>query len=224
MPAAETARRECWRCHAETAEVLVCPRCAAVQPVAAAIDLFAVLGLPRSPRVDAADLERRYHAASRAVHPDRHQTSGAAERELSLAASTVVNRAYRTLRDPIALGRYWLELHGERLGEGNPKVPPGIAAEVFETQERLEELRAAPIGPTADELRREVTVLRDRLAARLASLREELVAQYGGWNGDGASLLGELKRRLSEIAYLTTLFGDIDEAMGEGLRGTNHRH
>src|SRR5689334_23256333 len=100
--------RPCWRCRADAADLLVCAQCAAVQPLGADVDGFALLGLPRQLDVDAADLERRYHAASRATHPDRFQTAPPAERELSLRASAAVNRAYRTLRDPIARGRYWL--------------------------------------------------------------------------------------------------------------------
>lgn len=204
MQAAEARRRQCWRCGAETAGALACPRCAVVQPLAAGTDLFAVLGLPRGLAVDAADLERRWHEASRAVHPDRHQTAGARERELSLAASAAVNRAYRTLCDPIALGRYWLELHGARLGEDNNQVPPALATEVFEAQEKLAELRAG--GAVGDEVR----ALRDDLAARLDAMREELVARYA----DADASLPDLKRRLSEIAYLTTLLGDVVTSLG----------
>src|SRR5438094_10567722 len=109
MRAAEN-ERGCWRCLAEAGEVLVCPRCAAIQPLAPGADLFGILGLPRRLGVDLSDLEERYHAASRAVHPDRHQTGDAGDREFSLAASAAVNRAYRVLRDPVARGRYWLEL------------------------------------------------------------------------------------------------------------------
>jgi molecular chaperone HscB len=184
-------------------------------------DLFAVLGLPRRLALDAADLERRYHEASRAVHPDRHQTASARERELSLAASAAVNRAYRMLRDPVARGRYWLELHGTRLGDEGPRVPPAIAAQVFETQEKLEELRAAGAGSEA--LRREVQVIREGFAARLAALRDELGARYQAANG-GEPSIDELRGRLSEIAYLGTLLGDIEETIEEGSRGTNHRH
>src|SRR4029077_11415228 len=101
MEAAQKTRSECWRCHAETAGALAWPGCEAVQPLGGDADLFAVLGLPRSLALDPVDLERRYHAGARAVHPDRHQTGSAEERELSLAASTAVNRAYRTLRDPV---------------------------------------------------------------------------------------------------------------------------
>src|SRR5207244_1203163 len=180
-----------------------------IQPLPADADLFAVLGLPRQLALDLPDLERRYHAASRAVHPDRFQTAGPRERALSLAASAAVNRAYRTLRDPVARGRYWLELHGNPLHVENKEVPAALAAEVFEAQERLEELRTSP----TPELQDEVTRMRDAFAARLRVRKNDLSGLYAGPNGDG--LLRELKRRLSEIAYLRTLLGDIEAALGD---------
>jgi molecular chaperone HscB len=224
MEVGNTTTRACWRCGTEAAGLLVCARCAAVQPLAPEGDLFAVLGLPRRLEVDASELEDRYHAASRAVHPDRFQTAGPEERDLSLRASAMVNRAYRTLRDPIARGRYWLELHGRRLGEGGPQVPAAIAAEVFETQEKLEELRSAGSNAGAETLRTEVKGLRDGLEARIAGLRAEIEERYRTPGGDGSSGLDELARRLEEVAYLRTLLGDVEETIGEGLRGTNHRH
>jgi molecular chaperone HscB len=210
----------CWRCPAETAGALVCPECGAPLAPPADRDLFAVLGLPRRLTVDLAALEEGYHAASRAVHPDRFQTAGGREREVSLAASAAVNRAYRTLRDPVARGRYWLELHGERLAEPGATVPPALAAEVFETQEQLAELRASE----GKEGRAEVHALHDRLAARVAGLRDGLVTEYARWNGNAVDALAELKRRLAEIAYLNTLLGDVEDALGEGIRGTDRRH
>jgi molecular chaperone HscB len=214
---------ECWRCGAEVRDALVCPGCEAVQPLPADVDYFRALGLPRRLALDVADLERRYHQASRALHPDRFQTASAREQELSLAASALVNRARRTLRSPVARGRYWLELHDDRLGDDNKRVPPAIAAEVFETQEKLEELRAVRPGPAAEALRHEVQILHDGLAERLRAQTGELEARYDAWNGDGD--LGELRRRLSEIAYLTTLLGDLEVALGgEEARGTDRRH
>jgi molecular chaperone HscB len=202
----------------------VCAGCGAVQPLRPDADLFAVLGLPRALQVDAADLERRYHAASRAVHPDRYQTASERDQQLSLTASAAVNRAYRTLRDPVSRGRYWLELHGMRLGEGRPDVPPALAADVFETQELLEEFRAAGSGAEATKLRGDVERVRDRFAARLAGLGSDLIDGFARSAGDGAADLERLRGRLAEIAYLRTLVGDIEETLGEGLRGTNHRH
>ena len=206
--------RPCWRCGAEAGVGLVCPSCEAPQALPSGVDLFAILDLPRGLVIDAADLERRYHVASRAVHPDRHQTADARARDLSLAAGAAVNRAYRTLRDPIAIGRYWLELHGERLGKDN-RVPPALAALVFETQGTLEELRnAAASGP----LRDRVTAVKDELAGRLASLQADLTAHYTQWSAADSrapTVIAELKRRLSEIAYLCTLLADVDSALGD---------
>ena len=134
--------RACWRCSAAIGDDLACPACEAPQPLARDVDRFALLELPRRLTVDRDELERRWLAASRAVHPDRHQTADARTRELSLAASAAVNQAYRTLRDPVERGRYWLELHGEALGRDNNKVPPALAELVFETQEALEDFRS----------------------------------------------------------------------------------
>lgn len=206
-----TGERQCWRCR-EDVTALVCPRCEAVQPFSGEPDLFAVLGLPRRLVVDPVDLEQRYHDASRLVHPDRFQTAGARERELSVDASAAVNRAYRTLRDPIALGRYWLALNDVALGGGQQGVPPALAAQVFAVQEQLEELRAAR-AEDAPLHRRQVSERREEVATRLARLRGELVELY---RADGGPALEDLRQRLAEIAYLRTLLGDIDETLEGG--------
>jgi molecular chaperone HscB len=204
MQPARADGAHCWRCRADLVEGLVCAACEAVQPVAADADLFGILGLPRDLAVERDALERRYHAVARAIHPDRHQTATDRERELSLAASAAANRAYRTLRDPVARARYWLELHGAPLAADNNRVPPALAATVFEVQERLEALAGA--GPDAAALRDEVAGLRDDLTARLQTLTDGLVAA-------GRESLGSLKSRVSEIAYLATLLRDVDRAL-----------
>jgi molecular chaperone HscB len=214
MMRVETRDRECWHCSGRTGLGLVCLHCEAPQPLPAAVDLFAVLGLPRRLVVDREELEERYHAASRIVHPDRHQAAAERRRELSLVASAAVNRAYRTLRDPVARGRYWLDLHGAPLGERNNQVPPALATLVFETQEQLEALRDGG-GAGA---RRAVEAVHGELDERVRELVSELEGSYAAWDAADpavAAVLDELKRRLSEIAYLSTLQGDVEEALEE---------
>lgn len=166
--------------------------------------------------MDAGDLERRYHTASRVVHPDRHQASSPEAGALAVTLSAAVNRAYRTLRDPVARARYWLELHGMRLGDDNNRVPPALAALVFETQEKLEELAGAA-GATS--IRQDVETARADLGTRVAAFEGDLVAQTIAWERDGVSAapetLADLKRRLSEISYLRSLLGDVDAALGK---------
>jgi molecular chaperone HscB len=207
----ETGERRCWRCDAPVGQALVCAPCEAPQPVPAGADLFTLLDLPRRLVVDRDDLERRWHEASRALHPDRHQTAGARDQELSLAASAAVNRAHRTLRDPIARGRYWLELHGTPLGERNNAVPPTLAAFVFETQEELEALRESPTDPA---VRGRVETARREVADRVSVLQASLVERYATWaDAEAPAVLDELKRGLSELAYLRTLLDDVETAL-----------
>jgi len=198
----------CWRCAAPLGSPPFCPTCDAPQALAPDTDHFAVLGLPRALVVDRTDLERRYHDVARRVHPDRHQTASAEEQSLSMTASAAVNRAYRTLRDPVARGRYWLELHGDPIGADNNRIPMELAELVFEVQERLAELRAT--GQGADEVR----AARAEVAARLDGMLVDLELRYGTWtDATTPAVIAALKRLLSDIAYLRTLVRDVDAVL-----------
>lgn len=222
MDLSESQSQSCWRCGRAPGDPLVCTACDAPQPLPAGTDHFQVLGLERGLNPDAGDLERRYHAASRRIHPDRHQTADARAQQLSVAASATVNRAYRTLRDPVTRAKYWLELHGVRLNDDN-RVPPSLAALVFDTQEQLEELRHAGADGS---LRAQVENARSTLDSRLQAQLDDLCGRLVAWTPAIAAesqALDELKQRLAEINYLRTLLGDVEDALGEP-RGTDRRH
>ena len=206
------AEGDCWRCAERVGLSPFCVACEAPQPLPPDADHFALLGLPRRLALDGGELERAYHDASRRLHPDRHQTADAQARAFSLAASAAVNRAHRTLRDPVARGRYWLELHGDAIGQNNNRVPPELAELVFDVQEQLAELRAggAAAAPARERVRQARCELGERLQERLSALE----ARYRAWDAaDPAAALGALKQALSEIAYLRTLERDVDGAL-----------
>jgi molecular chaperone HscB len=208
----------CWRCSDEHAPSFFCPQCGAVQRLADDSDYFAVLGLPERPDVDLDDLTRRYYELSRRLHPDRYQTGSAEEREASVRATAVLNAAFRTLRDVEARGRYWLRRLGDDLGADNNRVPPGLAAYVFEVQEQLAAVREAE-NEARQALADELAETRAGLLARRASEREALSALLRAWpqvesqktsQQDGSGPAREqLKRRLSELSYLRTLARDV---------------
>jgi molecular chaperone HscB len=203
----------CWRCDSRVGLAPACGTCHAPQPVAADVDHYDILGIERSLAVDLSALERRYHDLARSVHPDRHQVGTARSTELSVQATAALNRAYRTLREPIARGRYWLELHGRSLAEDNNRVPPALATLVFDVHEQLEELRAAP---HAAGVRAGVETARAELKERLATEIADLEGCYAHWGGaTDAAALDVLKRRLTEVSYLKTLLGDVEGALGE---------
>lgn len=211
MHAAIAREGACWRCDDRIGLSPACGACHAPQPIDPDVDHYGVLGLERSLVVDLAALERRYHDLARAVHPDRHQLTDPRSTELSVQATAALNRAHRTLREPIARGRYWLELHGRPLAEDNNRVPPGLVALVFDVQDELEELRAAP-GSAG--VRAAVETARAEVKGRLASEIAELESCYARWGSptDDATL-ADLKRRLTEISYLRTLLEDVEDVL-----------
>ena len=216
----KTRRAGCPRCGHEHAPRPLCPSCGAIRSLPSDTDYFTVLGLPRRPVLDEAALSETYYELSRGLHPDLHETGTPEEQRASLTNTALLNRAYRTLRDPVSRGRYWLGLHGEALGKDNNRVPPKLAALVFEVQEKLAEVRAtrsadgtdAQAGPAA-----ELEAVRGALDTQVRGLRSELDANFSRWEEgtESPGLLRELKRVLSELAYLGTLTRDVEKEVNQ---------
>ncbi len=207
---------KCQACDREQQPRLLCAQCGA--PLGAGLDLFAALGLPRKLTIDPARLEQTYHDLGRRIHPDRFASKSVRLRDASLRATALLTRAYRTLRDPVSRGLYWLELNGHKLADNNKSVPADLAEMVFEVQEQLADLRVARDGSggEAERLRGAVDERRTELHRMIEGGSRELVQNFARWDAHGAgrdALVMELKLVLSKIAYLRTLIRDIDREL-----------
>jgi molecular chaperone HscB len=203
----------CWRCDHQHHATFFCPACDAIQLVSSHADYFSVLGIPQNPVVDESALTQRYYELSRRLHPDLYQTGTAQEKEASLKNTALLTRAYRTLRDAVQRGQYWLELNGEQLGRDNNRVPPKLAELVFDVQEKLAEAQEARAAGKDAEMQAELMQIRSELEQHLSRLRSDLDANFAQWKELSArpTLLPTLKRILSEIAYLRTLLRDVEK-------------
>lgn len=72
---------------------------------------FELFGLPVGYALDPELLAERFRALQSAVHPDRFASASDQERRLSMQASTRVNEAFQTLKDPLKRALYLLTLH-----------------------------------------------------------------------------------------------------------------
>src|SRR5271154_143868 len=203
---------QCPSCARPQEPRLICASCDSPLPVPADLDCFSALGFPRRLTIDTDALEAAYHELGRKIHPDRFASSAPNVRALSLSGTALLTRSYRTLRDPISRGLYWLELIGEKLAENNKSVPSELAETVFEVQEQLSDLRDAS-GDAAIELRSEVEKRRAELSVTMDDLLAQLARNFSRWdastNSNGGEnnqvLVADLKSILSKIAYLRTL-------------------
>jgi molecular chaperone HscB len=203
---------ECPSCGKRQEPLLTCAECGT--PLAAPLDCFAALGLPRKLTIDLDALERRYHELSRKLHPDRFVSKGPKVRDASLRATALLTRSYRTLRDPVARGLYWLELRDEKLADNNKRVPPEVAELVFEVQEQLAEMQLAD-PEEAHERATQIAARRVELQFTMDEKLVELERHFAKWDqpADEKMLTLELKAILSNIAYLRTLIRDVDRAL-----------
>src|SRR5271170_5846473 len=171
---------QCSSCARLSEPRLTCPECGA--PLGAELDCFAALDLRRKLALDPRELESIYHEAGRRIHPDRFAAATPAVRQASLKSTALLTRSYRTLRDPVSRGRYWLELMDEKLGENNKRVPPELAELVFEVQEQLGELREAHNG-SADLRAAAVQERRGELEELVTATQAELGRNFARWDG-----------------------------------------
>ena len=185
-------------------------------------DYFEVFGLPRKLSLDLQELQRRFYDLSRRHHPDFHQTADALAQAASLEASALVNRAYRTLRDPLARVEYVIALEeGREVREktsAKPRPPTDLLAEMLEVQEALQEAKSEGLtAEAAERLRTE----RDRLEARRRAEEIAVIEGAAEWDSavdsgaDRQPLVDRFKQRLAARAYLRTVIDDLSQALGE---------
>ncbi|HXE75741.1 MAG TPA: Fe-S protein assembly co-chaperone HscB [Candidatus Xenobia bacterium] len=188
-------------------------------------DYFAFFGLERKLGLDVAALERRFYELSWKLHPDNFHNAPAEEQAASLEKASILNDAWRTLRDPVARVEYLLELEGvRREGEIKQHAPPDLLAEVFELNEYLEELRAVRRAGGSDgqmqELRRHLEGARARFQHKLEEVLAELTAQFAGFDSatDDAgrkAALHKLSEILNRHSYIRNLVRNVSEELDE---------
>ena len=192
---------KCWSCGEDRAlPDPLCAACGRVQPPApgAAPDKFAVLGLARGYELDLAQVEERYRALSRKLHPDRFTRASPKERRFSLEQTTLLNDAWRTLKDPARRAEHLLELRGVKVAS-DVKMSPEFLEQTLEDREKLMDAKLS--GEPLDALARGVREKRD---AAMAEVRNLLV---GPGNGEvdparAADLLARMRyyaRYLDEV-------------------------
>src|SRR3954468_19337470 len=185
----------CWGCGGPLAATdAICPSCGKVQPPPAAgtqPDRFATLG--SAPSFDEpAGLDEKFRALSRKLHPDRFARAPAQERRFSLEQTTLLNEAYKTLKDPVRRAEHLLALRGIR---GDPKMSPEFLEQTLEDRERL--LEAKLSGEPLEALAAGVREKRDRTLDDVRALVEN-----GGDLTKAAELLARMRyyaRYLDEV-------------------------
>jgi molecular chaperone HscB len=200
-------------------------------------DFFTFFTLPRKLTLDVPALEKQFYTLSRKLHPDRFAARPLAEQETALAQSSLLNDAYRTLKDPILRTQYLLSLEGVELEEQSKAateaartsgvakkqiVPPDLLEEAFELNMQLEEMRMnKKMGDDDPQLRKDLLAAKKLFDTKMAETQANLEQLWTNWDAsidandntakDAAkdAMVALLNRR----SYLRNLVRDVNEAL-----------
>lgn len=201
------------------------------------MNYFEFFSLPRHLHLDVPALEKQFYILSRKLHPDRFAGKPPAEQEAALAQSSLLNDAYRTLKDPIARTQYLLTLEGVQLEEqsksatdaarasGEQKkqiVPPELLEEVFELNMQLAEMRAnKQMGEEEPELRRDLLTAKDAFDEKMLETQADLEGLWTAWDTAldrddqpaKEAARDAMVALLNKRSYLRNLVRDVNEAL-----------
>ena len=216
----------CWSCGASRAPTdAICPACGKVQPPPPAkgvVDKFGVLGFPRAYDLEAigatgagdprvvpfvllvATALQLLGTPFETILSRRWET--AADR-FSLEQTTILNDAYRTLRDPVKRAEHLLELRGvkvagEERGAG-AKMPEEFLEQAMEDREKLLEAKMEG-GPEAVE----------RLANGVRGKRQEAMDEIARILRAPGAAEADLQRTAQLLARLRYYARYLDEVEG----------
>jgi molecular chaperone HscB len=173
-------------------------------------DYFELFGIPRSLNLSLDDLQRRYYALSRELHPDRFMRSPEADRQRALDMSSALNDANRTLRDPIKRAQYLLALEGFDIGEQRSKdVPPELLEEVFELNMALEEMRGGDDSarPQLEQAEKSFTNMLMQTNGQLQTLFEQYDSSHS------RDVLAEIRNVLNRRKYIQNLVSEVEKTL-----------
>jgi molecular chaperone HscB len=229
----------CWSCGSMRAAHF-CDSCGKVQPPVP-VDYFSFFGLPPKLNLDVAALEKDFYLFSRKLHPDLNAQAGSQEQEWALEQSSLLNDAYRTLKDPIKRTQYLLHLEGVELEEQSKSateqaratgelkkqiVPPDLLEEVFDLNMQLEELRMhKKMGEDDPALIEEIGTQKLELENKHDALLQELQSCWKAWDalidrghdGSAAAELAQVRDKMVDVLnrrnYIRNLVRDVNEAL-----------
>jgi molecular chaperone HscB len=200
---------KCWNCDKESEGSPFCGACGKIAGRIAGTSHFALFGLPPSPDVELAALERQYRELSLRLHPDRFAQAEARERRLSLEHTTALNEAYKTLKDATQRAFYLLSLHGVDLGREDAAAQKNMPLEFLE---EVMELREALDGAMkAKDEGRVQGMARDVEARRSAALQEAVQTLRALEKGPAdEAMVKKASHALGRVRYFTRFLDQVD--------------
>ncbi|KAI8078062.1 Co-chaperone HscB, C-terminal oligomerization domain-containing protein [Gilbertella persicaria] len=142
--------KKCWQCQATNKpSALFCENkvCNVIQPIPASLDFFHLLQAgegqeKNKPKfnIDLKALKKRFLILQQKAHPDSYSQAAKQELDYAHLQSSIINKAYNTLKNPLSRAQYILKQQGIEVSETDSLNHPELLMEVMELREELDEV------------------------------------------------------------------------------------
>jgi molecular chaperone HscB len=185
-----------------------CLHCHSIFPDQKSLTHYDRLGLPMRFELSRDEIDRKYLAWSRELHPDFHATRGIMDQQISLKLSAALNDAYSTLRDPFKRAEYLLHLLGGPSATEHRSMPAGFLESILELRMEIEEAKDQGSAGAG-----EVEELTDRLEQERSEVLGRVGELFGNIETRGTKAKGEelaeLRELLNTIKYRDGLLREL---------------
>jgi molecular chaperone HscB len=119
------------------------PECNVVQTVAPGANYYEVLGLSPEPKFDIniKQLRNKFLRIQQKIHPDSFSQNTNGDQVYAQQQSSLANKAYATLKEPLSRANYMLDLMGAPIHETESLDEPELLMQVMEARELLEDAK-----------------------------------------------------------------------------------
>jgi len=169
---------------------------------------FEIFSLPEQFALDVAELDARWKALQKEVHPDRFAAEGAAAQRVAMQWSVRVNEAHQRLRNPLKRAAYLCERWGVPVAaESNTAMPAAFLMQQMSWREELEEARSVA------ELEQLANTVQDSRQHHVAELSRLLNASGHPNNQPPVEQVGQAAQVLRALMFVDRFAADVNQRL-----------
>ncbi|CAH1738025.1 co-chaperone protein HscB homolog [Aphis gossypii] len=189
---------KCWNCQTilDIRPCLFCKNCSIIQsPEDQNLNYFELFNINVQYDIDTVQLTTNFRKLQNLMHPDRFSNKTEEERLLSESFSSLLNKSYTTLLNPLLRGLYMLHLGGLSIDEDSITMDTTFLYEIMDWNEKVEEVNT----------KESLASLKKDIDDMLVDLYTELSKAFSENDKNQAKLL------LSKAKFFSTLLEKIKD-------------
>jgi len=137
----------CWQCNTQVdLPQFTCPKCGTVldpEYTIKQLNHFEVFDLEPKFEVDTQELSKSFKKLQFLLHPDKFATKDEKQKDYSADMSSLVNKSYAVLCDPLLRAEYLLQLVNISMDESQMEMDPTFLAKVLDENQSIGDAETA---------------------------------------------------------------------------------